>query len=149
MIITLTIFDSLQVYHDYLNQITPVHLYVSCTFPNCIRLCCSQGICFELVSTWNIWSAIISWQADGASAWTLPVVLLFWEVSGDCLSLWHRMPAGVHGARGEVTVWHLFSSGMRRYCDTRLCTSMKTGTAVTSPKIVKCNRWCYALLHIC
>lgn len=29
------------------------------------------------------------------------------EVSGDRLSLWHRMPAGVHGARGEVTVWHL------------------------------------------
>lgn len=31
-----------------------------------------------------------------------------WQVSGDCLSLWHRMPAGVHGSRGEVTVWHLF-----------------------------------------
>lgn len=43
----------------------------------------------------------------------------------------------------------LFSHGMRRYCDTRLCTSVKTGTAVLSPKIVNCNKWYNCLLHIC
>lgn len=70
------------------------------------------------------------------------------EVSGDCLSLWHRMPAGVMVQEGK---WQcgtcLFSWGMRRYCDTRLCTSTKTGTVMTSLKIVNCNGCYYFLLH--
>lgn len=46
--------------------------------------------------------------------WQVPDLFLWffcsergWKVSRDCLSRWHRMPAGGQGARGEVTVWHL------------------------------------------
>lgn len=32
---------------------------------------------------------------------------------------------------------------MKRYCDTRQCTSVKTGTIMTSSKINNCRRWCH------
>lgn len=83
-------------------------------------------------------------------AWPLPVVLLFTEglrgIRGLLITLTQDASRGSWFKRGSDSV-ALVCFHME--WDTRLCTSVKTGTAVLSPKIVNCNKWYNCLLHIC